>query len=126
MNFEEALRYELMTIGGLEDKVFPLTATEGTQPPFVVFGSSNGKKIQTLTGFSAVGEVTAEIHLVVDAYAGLKAFQTEVISKLMTFQGRSIGIDGPFIKSFTYDEPEEAHDTELNFDRCSFDIRVRF
>lgn len=126
MNFEEALRYELMAITGLEEKVFPLTATEGTEPPFVVFGSSNGKKIQTLTGFSATGEVTAEIHLVTEDYEGLKLMQTAVISKLSTFQGRSIGIDGPFIKSFTYDEPEEAHDSELGYERCSFDIRVRY
>jgi len=113
-------------ITGLEERVFPLTATEGTEPPFIVFGSSNGKKIQTLTGFSAVGEVTAEIHLVTENYDTLKLMQTAVIAKLSTFQGRSIGIDGPFIKSFTYDEPEEAHDNELGYERASFDIRVRF
>lgn len=126
MNFEEALRYELMTITGLEDRVFPLSATEGTEPPFVIFGSSNGKKVQYLTGFSNVGEVTAEIHLVTEDYEKLKLMETAVLSKLSTFQGRSIGIDGPFIKFFTHDEPQEAHDTELGYERCSFDIRVIF
>jgi hypothetical protein len=126
MNFEEALMYELETITGLTDRVFPLTATEGTEPPFLVYGSSNGKKIQALGGFTELRELTAEIHLVTADYAELKSLQTAVIDKLTTFQGRSIGIDGPFIKSFTYDEPEEAHDGELGYERASFDIRVRF
>ena len=46
-------------------------------------------------------ELTAEIHLVTEDYAELKSFETAVIDKLVTFQGRSIGIDGPFIKSFS-------------------------
>lgn len=126
MNFEEALMYELETITGLTDRVFPLSATEGTAPPFLVYGSSNGKKIQGLSGFSSLRELTAEIHLVTADYAQLKSLQTAVIDRCMTFQGRSIGVNGPFIKSFTYDEPEEAHDNELGYERASFDIRVRF
>lgn len=126
MNFEEALMYELETITGLTDRIFPLTATEGTDPPFLVYGSSNGRKIQALGGYSDLRELTAEIHLVTEDYAELKSFETAVIDKLVTFQGRSIGIDGPFIKSFTYDEPEEAHDNEFGYEMASFDIRVRF
>jgi len=48
MDFEQALVHELSSITALNGKVFPLSAKEGTNPPFVLYVSSEGKKIQTL------------------------------------------------------------------------------
>lgn len=125
MNFEEALVEELSSIEGLNDKVFPLNATEGTNPPFIIYVSSEGEQDQTLTGYTDTKALTCEIHLIAETYSELKSLIKLVIAKLQTFFARAIGTNGPVIKSFAMDEPLEAHEEEVGYSRCSFDIRVR-
>lgn len=125
MDFEEALVEELSSIEGLNDKVFPLNATEGTNPPFVIYVSSEGEQDQTLSGYASTKALTCEIHIVTETYSELKAITKLIISKLQTFFARPIGTNGPVIKSFSMDEPLEAHEEEFGYSRCSFDIRVR-
>jgi hypothetical protein len=125
MNFEESLRYELATITGLEDKVYPLNASEGVEPPFVVYVSSEGEEIQTLDGYTGLTEITTEIHVVAASYDELKRFERAVIDKMQTFFGRIIGIDGVYVKSFSYTEPTETHENETGYERAVFDTRVR-
>ena len=125
MNFEEALTYELETITELDEKVFPVSAAEGIRAPFLIYVSSEGVQDNTLDGYLTSKEVECEIHVVHNSYKKMKDLTREVISKLQTFYGRSIGIDGVFIKSLTYDKPTEVSEKEFGFHRSSFDIRVR-
>jgi hypothetical protein len=125
LNFEESLVYELSSITGLEDRIFPLGAKEGTKPPFVIYVSSEGEDVQNLTGYTGDKEITCEIHIVGKNYAEMKGFARAVIDKLKTFYGRQIGENGVYIKSFSYIEPVEEHDQEFNYERTSFDIKVR-
>lgn len=125
MNFEESLVTELSTITELEGRIFPLHATEGTNPPFVIYVSSEGEKTRTLDGYEDLTEVTAELHVVAESYEHLKALIKAVLDKIQTFFGRNIGADGVYIKSLTYTEPEESFEDELNYHRSSFEITVR-
>jgi acetylglutamate synthase len=125
MNFEEALESELTSIAGLEDTVYPMSAPEGIKPPFVIYVSSDGLQDKTLDGYLNSKEIECEIHVVHTSYSKMKALTKEVLSKLQTFYGRSIGTDGPFVKSFDYDKPTEGHEKELGYRISSFDIRVR-
>jgi acetylglutamate synthase len=125
VDFEEALAYELSSINGLEEKVFPMSAKEGIKPPFVIYVSSEGIQDKTLDGFLNSKEIECEIHVIHNAYREMKGLTKEVLSKLQTFFGRSIGIDGPFVKSFDYDKPVEVHEKELDYHISSFDTRVR-
>jgi hypothetical protein len=124
MNFEEALVYELETISGLVNKVFPQTAKEGTEPPFVVYSSSEGEEIQTLEGYTGIKKIVADISVVGQTYDIMKSFTKSVLGHFESFFGRNIGIDGPYIKSFSYGEPTESFDEEMEYHRSSFQINV--
>ena len=127
MNFEEALVYELSSITGLEGRVFPLSATEGTNPPFVIYVSSEGEQLKSLNGYiDDINDVTCEIHVVAESYEKLKSLLKTVIEKLQSFFGRPIGVNGVTIKSFSYTEPTEGTEEDLDYKRSSFDIRVRY
>jgi hypothetical protein len=126
MNFEEALVSELSALTELQNKVFPISASEGTKPPFIIYVSSEGIQDKTLDGYLTSKELDCEIHVIHRNYSNMKSLTKEVLSKLQTFYGRAIGIDGPFIKSLSYEKPTEVHEKEVGFYRSSFDINVRF
>lgn len=126
MNFEEALVYELSTITGLDGKVFPQNAQEGTEPPFAIYISSEGERVQTLEGYQDLTELSSEVHVVCKSYEEMKGYTKAVIDRLISFYGRAIGINGPAIKSFAYDEPTEDVEEEFNFNRSVISFRVRF
>lgn len=124
MNFEEALVLELSSIPSFENKIFPLFAKEGTEPPFIVYISSEGERTQDLNGYANTKELTCEILIIAKSYIEMKENTKLVIDKLLSFFGRSIGIDGPIIKAISYEQPDELHEKEYEHYRCSFDIRV--
>ncbi len=126
MDFEQALAHELRSIIGLETKVFPQKAEEDTKPPFVVYISSEGESVMALSGPTDMTELTCEIHVVTDTYENLKNITKSVLDKVKSFFQRTIGEDGPHIKSISHLEPVEDIDNNLNYHRSSFDIRVRF
>jgi hypothetical protein len=126
MNFEEALTYELQAITGLSNKVFPQKADENLLPPFVVYISSGGEPIMTLSGPTDMTELTCGIHVWAETYEQLKDYTKLVTGKLRSFLQRNIGQDGPYIKSISHTEPTEDIDNNTNFHVSSLDIRVRF
>jgi hypothetical protein len=126
MKFEEALVYELSEIAMIRDKVFPLSAPEDSEPPFVIYVSSEGVKVRSLEGYSDLTETTFEIHVTTVDYTTLKSLTKQVMDKIFSFYSRAIGEAGPFIKSVSIDEPVESKVEELNFNRCAFDCHVRF
>jgi hypothetical protein len=126
MDFEQSLVYELQTITGLSGKVFPHAAEENTKAPFVIYISSDGEKIMTLQGPTDMTELTCEIHIISDSYQNLKSLTKAVLDRVRSFFARSIGDNGPIIKSISHVEPIEDIDTSMNFHRSSFDIRVRY
>jgi hypothetical protein len=126
MKFEEALVYELSEIAEIRDKIFPLSAPEDSEPPFVIYVSSEGVKVASLEGYSDLTETTFEIHVTTVDYATLKSVTKQVMDKIFSFYSRAIGEAGPFIKSVSIDEPVESKVEELDFNRCAFDCHVRF
>ena len=126
MDFEKALAYELQTIPDLQGKVFPQTAEENTKPPFIVYVSSDGENIMTLSGPTEMTELTCEIHVVAETYEQLKSLVPTIINRIKSFFQRTIGRNGPLIKSVAHIEPVEEIDNNANYYRSSFDIRVRY
>jgi hypothetical protein len=124
MDFEQALVYELSTIPNLSGRVFPQTAPEDTNPPFVLYISSEGEKVQTLGGYVDNKEVNVTIQAVASTYLDLKSLIRQVIDKVVSFFGRPIGVDGPTVQAFEYSEPTEEFNEELNFHSSTFDIKV--
>jgi hypothetical protein len=126
MDFEQALVFELQTIIGLDSKVFPQIAPENTLPPLIVYISSEGEPIMTLSGPSDMTELSCEIHLDTQTYEQLKSLSKATLDRVRSFFSRPIGENGPVIKSITVTEPIEDIDTATNYYKCSFDIRVRY
>lgn len=126
MNFEEALVHELESITALQGRVFPMSASEGTNPPFIIYVSSEGEGVSTLGGYdNSITQLDCHIHVVSQTYDELKGLVKTVIDKLSSFFGRPIGVNGPMVKSFSYIEPTEMYNEELDYHSSSFDIKVR-
>jgi hypothetical protein len=126
MDFEQGLVHELQAIPSLAGKVYPQHAKENVQPPFVVYISSEGELIMTLSGPTEITELLCEIHIVAESYAQMKSITKSVIEIFHSFFQRSIGIDGPKIKSLGFFEPIEDIEENENYYKCSFDTRIRF
>jgi len=116
MDFEAALTAELMTIPQLINKVFPLVAPEkdvNKEPlkaPYVVYSSSDGSRVKSLDGYQGLKKVDVELFVIASTYTNLKPLESAVIDKLISFELRSIGEDGPFIQEVTYEEPIEKYE----------------
>jgi tRNA(His) 5'-end guanylyltransferase len=126
MTFEEALRAELSIISSLTNKVFPLTATEGTKAPYVIYVSAPAIKDKSLIGYLNSNQVDCEINILHNTYRELKELIDLVIDKLLSFQDRSIGESGPFIKDITYQTSPEMYEKEVSLYRSVIDIKVKF
>lgn len=132
MYFEEALRAELNAIDDLTDKVFPLNATEGTKAPYLIYVSSEGVQDKSLQGYLSNKEVDCEINILHESYAGMKDLTKSVLSKILTFQGRSIGgigtlqKGGIFIQNVTYEKPVEIYEQEVDLYRSVTEFKFRF
>jgi hypothetical protein len=126
MYFEEALKTELMSIDGLSNKVFPLTAIEGVETPYIVYISSEGLQEKYFEGYSDSKEIKAELHILSNEYPSLKDMTRQVISKVISFQSRVIGgVDGVMVYDVTYDKVTEQYIPELFQFLCVIAISVR-
>jgi hypothetical protein len=125
MNFEEAFRAELSTITELTNKVYPLNATEGVKAPYVIYMPGEGLQDKTLEGYLASKEVECEINILHDSYGNLKSLAKQVLSKVISFQSRMIGDNGPFIQNVTYEKPVELYESQVFLYRCVIDLKFR-
>jgi len=129
MSFEPALVQELKTITALENRIYPLTAPEATASngvPYLIYASSEGLKDKTLGGHLESKEVRAELNIIAKKYSDMKAITKQVITLLITFEGRQIGTDGPFIEELTYQMPVEMYESEPGLYRCVVEFSAYF
>lgn len=126
MNFEEALRDELSSINSLSEKVFPLNADEGTQAPYIIYVSSEGIQQKTFEGFLNTKEISCEINILHNSYPEMKELTKVVLLKVISFQGRTIGNEGPYVQNLNYQSPVEIYEKEVKLYRSVIDIKVRF
>lgn len=126
MNFEEALTVELEQIPSLNQKVFP-GIMPGKSAPYIAYLSSEGVQMKELgIGYTEGKTVEFTINIVTQKYGELKSLSRAVLQKLISFQSRVIGTDGPFIQEFTYTKPVELYEPEPKLYRCVIDCEVYF
>lgn len=124
MSFESSMRTELMKITGLNNKVFPLNAPEGTASPYLVYVSSNGIEAKSHDGYLDLITVGCELNIVHSTYPDMKSLAGLVVEKLKTFQGATIG--DVFIQNITYEAPVELYESEIDAYRTVINIEVIF
>lgn len=127
-DFESALRHEIVSaIPALGGRVYPLFAPEANRHsgvPYVIYGSSEGLKDKTLGGFLSSKEVRAEVNVIAERYSEMKAITKEVITLLVSFEGRQIGVDGPYISEVSYQMPVEMYENQPDLYRSSIEFSV--
>jgi hypothetical protein len=126
LNFEEALTAELTMVEGLDNKVFPLNAKEGTVPPYIVYLSSEGVQDKSFDGYLITKEVECEINILHSTYREMKGLTKVVLEKILSFQGRTIGEDGPRIQNLSYEKPIELYEKEIKQYRSVIDVKFKF
>ena len=84
MDFEKALRAELITISGLENKVYPVNAPEGTTAPYATYESSDLAEIKTHDGFSKNGTLECTVDILGKTYAEMKTVSRATKAKIKT------------------------------------------
>lgn len=124
MNFEAALREELAAIPGLATRVYPLDAPEGTKPPYIRYGSSEGVPDRALDTFLDSKQVDCDIDVIAATYKDLKPLASAVAAKLQSMPGRIIGTGGPLVQDVMYDGPVELYEPAVDWYRTNF--RVQF
>lgn len=71
-------------------------------------------------------EVNATLNVVTSKYIDLKSISNAVVDKLVGFQSRVIGNNGPFIQEVSYEEPKEFYEELPNLYRCVIEFSVYF
>lgn len=125
MNFEQSLVFELSSIPGLSGKIYPGQAPEKVIP-YIVYLSSVGLKDKNLDGYMESRRVALELNVVATRYADMRQYTESAIDKLISFERRVIGVDGPFIRELTYEPPAELFEDAIKSFRSVIDVVVYF
>lgn len=126
VDFEQALRAELVTLTNLSNKVFPLFAPEGTLPPFVVYQKIRTDYVKTMDGTSANRDGFYEFDLLATTYSDLQSKYVALVEKLKTFVGRNIGTNGPFIQNVTIENAVELYENQADWHRMNLEVKFYF
>lgn len=129
MSFEPALAQELKTIPELQNRVYPLDAPEANAEqgvPYLIYASSEGLRDKTLSGYLESKEVRGELNIIARRYGDMKAITKQVVAILMSFEGRQIGTNGPYISEITYQAPVELYEPQPDLYRCMIEFTVYF
>lgn len=126
MNFEEALRNELINIKELNNKVYPLYAPKDVKAPFVVYKKDEINYTMILEGRTNISEAVYGIVVIAATYAELQNITDKVIDKLFSFQSKVIGIDGPKIQMIKVKHLGDSYEYETDLLRANIQIQVSF
>lgn len=127
MTFESALVQELRSIERLEGRIYPLFAPEANKHngiPYLIYGSSEGLRDKSLNGYMNSKEVRGELNIIAERYSEMKAITKEVIALLVSFEGRQIGVDGPYISEVSYQMPVEMYENQPDLYRSSIEFSI--
>lgn len=126
VDFEQALRAELVTLSNLSSKVFPLFAPEGTTPPFVVYQKIRTDYVKTLDGTQEKRDGFYEFDILAPTYAVLQSQYVALVDKFKTFIGRNIGTNGPFIQNVTIENAVELYENQVDWHRMNLEVKFYF
>lgn len=125
MDLEQGLKIELSTIKGLNNKVFPLSAPEGTAVPYLVYSLSGADRTDELTsGFAALVGGRYQLNIFHLNYGSLKAIMHSAVSSLKGLQNRNMAGSGPYVQQLTIEDEHEIYEPETRLYNGIIDIMV--
>lgn len=130
LDFHVALRHELNAVTALGNRVYPLNAPEaraGNGVPYLIYATSEGLRTKTIgEGYRSGRRVAGELNVIGADYDNMKSTAAAVLDVLISFEGREIGTDGPFIQELTYEDPVELYEDKPKLYRCVIDFDIYF
>lgn len=126
MLIDAHLKDELMTVPGLSNNVFPLFAPKDHRAPYLVFQKENLSFKKTLGGTSSKAEATFNMAVLHKGYPELLELSEAVVNKLLSFQSRTIGTNGPFIENITVSLIGDNYDPDVDMVRSNIHIKVNY
>lgn len=126
MNFEEALKIELESISGLSGKVFPIVSQEGTASPYLTYNKTGYEKYKTLGRVESLVDASYRLDIFHTKFTSLKTLSDLVITKLKTFEFRSIATTGPYIQMCIIDDEVPNFDQETQEYQSTIEIKISY
>lgn len=126
VDFERGLHTELQSVSGLNTKVFPMNAPEGTTVPFLIYSKSSGEMIKTLDGISRTRDMVYEIDIICGTYADLQLKFDLVKAKITSMIGRTISTNSVFVQSVIIQNMIELYEDEPRWYRINLEVRFYF
>lgn len=126
MTFEEALIVELDVITDLNHNIFPLCTPKDQKAPYLVFRKVGINYRKTLSGTSNKVEGTYDISVLSKSYAQLQQITNAVTSKLLSFQNRYIGTNGPGIENITVSLIGDSYEPDVDLFRANMSVSVNY
>jgi hypothetical protein len=126
VDFEQGLNKELQAVTGLNKKVFPMYAPEGTKASYVTYSKSRTEIIKTLDGNSSTRSAVYDIDIVSDTYSQLQTLFASVKAKLDSFTGRYIGVNSVYVQDVTFENIIELYEQEIKWYRMNLEVRFYF
>lgn len=117
MDLEQGLTVELAALLGLENKVFPIIAAQGTEAPYITYVLGSSERTQDLLGDNGLVKAQYQLDLYHSTYAGLKAFKKSVIQRIKTFNMRNLAGTGPYIQQVEITNDYETYESDVKLYR---------
>ena len=124
MDLEQGLTVELSALPGLENKVFPIAAAQGTEAPFITYALGSSERTIDLLGNVDLVKLQYQLDLYHLTYAGLKAFKKTVIQRVKTFNMRALAGSGPFVQQAEITNEYETYEFEVKLYRGIVEITI--
>jgi len=126
MDFEEGLTAELSAVAGLAGRVFPITAQQGVQVPYLTYNLGGNERLQYLGGHDGLVQSQYQLDLYHSSYANLKAIKKAVIASIKSYVQRNIGGSGPYIQQVEILNEFETYEESVKLFRGIIEFAVHY
>ena len=123
---EKQLVIKLGEVTGLSNRVFPLLTKQTQDVPYVVYERLQTERERGLSGHVGLVTVYFQLDVVEKSYTNLKTVIANVIAKLKTLQGLTLG--GYVIQSLKIDNEYEAvdDDNDQKWYRSTIELSISY
>ena len=123
---EKQLVIKLGEVTGLSNRVFPLQTKQNQEVPYVVYERIQTERELALSGHVGLINVYFQLDVYEKTYANLKSVSANVIAKLKTLQGLTLG--SFYIQACSIENEYEAveDDKDQKWYRSTIEVKISY
>lgn len=126
MDLEQGLTVELSSISGLAQKVFPISAEQGTKAPYLTYTLGTANRTMILTGYDGLVETQFQLDLYHQTYSGLMSLKKLIIQAIKTLAQRNLGDSGPFIQQAELINEFETYEDAVKLYKAVLEVEIDY